>query len=358
MKPSGLHIVAEFILCSGNILNDRDALEELLKLGIERYGLHLKDTASHKFDPIGVTAIAIISESHIAIHTYPEAHHASIDIFTCSAESQPAMELLGFFRAQLKPKTIRVMELLRGYPLETKEENWITSSTGDWGYEIKYHVKKRILAKRSDYQHIEIIENESFGKMLFLDGDLQVAEVDAPIYNASLVNPLVESGNGLDNIAILGGGDGGVLHELQKYGPYSVVIVDIDEQVIQASKEHLGSICGNAFDSPNVQTVIMDAGDFLRSHNGFDAVIYDLTMHPEFVTTTDRRTYLKNLFANIRKSLNKGGMLSLQCCSEFDPETLKLIRSILQKDFTDLNFRTTFIPSFCENWIFASARAD
>ena len=198
MKPSGFHILAEFIHCSQDILNNRDALEELLKLGIDKYGLHLESIASHKFNPIGVTAIAIISESHVAIHTYPEAHHASIDIFTCSAESRPALELLQFFRSQLKPKTVRIMELLRGFPLETKQEDWITSFTGDWGYEIKYHVKQRILSKRTRYQHMEIIDNESFGRMLFLDNDLQISEVDAPIYNRNLVNPIVEARNGLN----------------------------------------------------------------------------------------------------------------------------------------------------------------
>jgi len=356
MKPSGLHIVAEFIRCSDDILNNKDALEELLKLGIEKYGLNLETIASHKFNPIGVTAIAIISESHIAIHTYPEAHHASIDIFTCSAESQPATELLSFFRSNLKPKKVQIMELLRGFSLEAKQENWITSSTGDGGYEVKYHVKKRILTKRTKYQFIEIIEHESFGRMLFLDNDLQIAEADAQIYNTSLVDPLVESRNGLNSIAILGGGDGGVLRELQKHNPRNLVLVDIDEEVIKASRRHLRGICGDAFDKPNVKVVIMDAGDFLESSNGFDAIIYDLTMHPEFVTTIDRTTYLARLFKTIRSSLNDGGMISLQCCSEFDTETLDLVTGMLEKDYTGITIREAFIPSFCENWMFVSAK--
>jgi S-adenosylmethionine decarboxylase proenzyme len=357
MKPSGLHIVAEFLLCSEDILNNKDALEELLKLGIDKYGLHLETIASHKFHPIGVTAIAIISESHIAIHTYPEAHHASIDIFTCSAESQPATDLLGFFRAKLKPKKVQVTELLRGFTLETKQENWITSSTGDGGYEVKYHAEKRILTKRTKYQLIEIIEHESFGRMLFLDNDLQIAEADAPIYNRSLITPLVESRNGLNNIAILGGGDGGVLHELQKHNLQNLVLVDIDEEVINASKRHLRGICGDAFDQPNVKIMIMDANDFLESSNGFDAIVYDLTMHPEFVTTMDRMTYLTGLFKKIRRSLNDRGMISLQCCSEFDTDTLDLVMGMLEKDYTDITVRKAFIPSFCENWVFVSATA-
>ena len=357
MKPSGLHIVAEFLRCSNDILNNLDALEELLKLGIDKYGLNLETIASHKFNPIGVTAIAIISESHIAIHTYPEARHASIDIFTCSAESQPATNLLSFFRAKLKPEKVQVMELLRGFSLEPKQENWITSSTGDGGYEVKYHVKKRILTKRTKYQFIEIIEHESFGRMLFLDSDLQIAEADARVYNTSLVDPIVESGNGLDSIAILGGGDGGVLHELQKHNPRNLVLVDIDEEVVNASRRHLQGICGDAFDKPNVDVVIMDASDFLESRNGFDAIIYDLTMHPEFVTTIDRETYLAGLFKKIRKSLNDGGMISLQCCSEFDADTLNLVTGMLEKDYKGITKRKVFIPSFCENWIFVSAQA-
>ena len=50
----------------------------------------LLDISSHKFDPNGVTAIALLAESHISIHTWPELHMAVCDVFTCGEHTSPA----------------------------------------------------------------------------------------------------------------------------------------------------------------------------------------------------------------------------------------------------------------------------
>ena len=121
MKPIGLHFAAEFINCSKNILNDKIALEQIVKLGINKSGFSLRELVSHQFTPVGVTVIAIIGESHIAIHTYPEAGHASLDIFACTSNHKLLTELLEFFKKKLKPKTARLIEIVRGDSLEIKK---------------------------------------------------------------------------------------------------------------------------------------------------------------------------------------------------------------------------------------------
>lgn len=327
-----------------------------MKSGIRKSGLNLENINIHQYNPIGITLIATISESHVAIHTYPEACHASIDIFTCSLDSEPNIKLLGFLKKSLKPKTIRFIEINRGNPLEIKERYWIESFSR-YGFNVKYHIDKNIFSKNTKYQQIDIIENENFGRMLFLDKDLQIAEKDSNIYNTALVSPFVESKIALNNCVILGGGDGGVLSELLKHNPKNVVVVDIDEEVIKASKMYLRCICNDSFDNKNVTIVINDASKYLKTKHAFDAIIYDLTMHPESLIKIDRTIFIEELFSKIRNNLNEDGMITLQCCSEFDVETIKLLEKILPKYFKDINFRKSFIPSYCENWIFASAEA-
>jgi len=356
MKPFGKHLISEFINCPENILNNENSLKRILKLGIKKCRLNLKNIHAHKYSPIGVTVIAIISESHIAIHTYPESRHASIDIFTCSSKPQTEMKMLNFLKSKLKPETIRVIEMSRGNTLEIEHEDWIESFSTH-GFNVKYHVKKRILTKKTKYQRIDIIENENFGKMLFLDRDLQIAEIDADIYNLSLISPLIALKNNLNNVAILGGGDGGVLFELLKHDPKNIVVVDIDEEVIKLSKKYLRCICNNAFSNPKVQVIINDANKYLETNYGFDAIIYDLTMNPEVLTRTNRIQFLDKFFSRIKNSLNEKGMVTLQCCSEFDIETIKLMKRILPKYFKNINCKKSFIPSFCESWIFISAEA-
>jgi len=301
MKPNGRHVIAEFVYCSRKMLNDQKKIEMILETGIKECGLSMISIHSHKFNPVGVTAIAIISESHISIHTYPEARHASVDIFTCSPDPNKALLLLGFLKRQLKPKTLRVGEVCRGNPMEIRHKDWITGFSSV-GLEVRYHVKKRLFSKRSEYQQIDVVENDNFDRILFLDNDLQIAESDAYIYNENLVSPLVEAGIKLGRVLILGGGDGGVANLLLKKGAGSITLVEIDHEVIKASKKYLKKICRNAYNSPKVKVVIDDAYKFLGKKGAFDAIIYDLTMHPEAFIRIDREIYLSRLFSKIRKT--------------------------------------------------------
>jgi S-adenosylmethionine decarboxylase proenzyme len=354
MKPLGRQLIAEFIYCSQKILNDRREVEKAVKEGIKESGLSLVNITGKKFDPVGVTLIAVISESHIAIHTYPEARHASIDIFTCGNGSAAVNKLLKILKSKFKPKTVRVMEVHRGNPIEVKQKEWITSFSGA-GFEVKYHIDKHLLSKRTKYQQLDIIDNSSFGRMMFLDKDLQIAESDIHAYDVAMVLPIIERKNKFEKVAILGGGDGGVLREVLKYKPKAAYMVEIDEEVIKAAKKFMPGVCKNAFQSRRAHIIIDDANKFLDEKHGFDAVIYDLTMHPEAITNVDRTVFLTQIFSKIKSNLNKKGMVSMQCCAEFDTETQKLLKKILPKYFKNLVFKTAFIPSFCENWIFASA---
>lgn len=356
MKPVGTQLIAEFIHCGKKFLNSKDALQKILRQGIEDCGMNLVSMDGKQFNPVGATVIAIISESHIAIHTYPEARHASIDIFTCASASRSVNRLLQFLKKKLRPKTIRVIELLRGNPIEITDKNWMTSFSGSGcGFEIRYHAVKKLFSKRSKYQQIDIIDNETFGRMLFLDKDIQIAEVDSHIYSWNLISPILEAGKELNKVAILGGGDGGILNELLKYNPKKVVLIDIDEEVIKAAKKYLKRICNNAFNDPRVKVVIADVNKYLEKRHGFDAIIYDLTMHPEALTSMGRAEFLSGVFSRIRRNLNDDGMATFQCGSETDVATQKLLNRLLPRYFKNISFRKAFITSFCENWIFASA---
>lgn len=355
MKPIGMQIVAEFHNCSRDILNDKEAIENILRNGIRECGLSLVAINSHCYDPIGVTSIAVISESHVAIHTYPEARHASVDIYTCSPDKEVTNNLLHYLKDKFKPTTTRTAEIIRGNPIEVSETNWITDVSDTVGFDIRYHIEKAIFSKMSKYQQIDIIENEIFGKLLFLNNDLQIAEYDAHLYNQSMVSPLVEAKNPLENVAILGGGDGGVLYELLKYNPGKVTLIDIDEEVINASRKYLQCICHDAFDDPRVEIINDDVNNFLNTDRRFDAIIYDLTMHPETFINMDRELYLEDLFAKIKDCLNPNGMITSQCCSEYDKDTLIMSEKILSRAFINVKFSKTNIQSFCTPWIFASA---
>jgi len=356
MKPVGTHIVAEFHQCRKDVLNDRLALESILTGGIRECGLTFVSITSHCYDPVGITVIAVISESHVAVHTYPEARHASIDVFTCSPHKAITANLLEYLKEAMGPVTTRIAEINRGNPLEIAQTDWIMNIADAMGYDVRYHVREVVYSKLSPYQQIDIIDNENFGRMLFLNQDLQIAEGDAHLYNESLVAPLAEDPAGLGHVAVLGGGDGGSLRELLKYRPGKVTLVDIDEEVVRASKTHLSMICGEAFEDPRVTVVHEDVYRFLDRDVQYDAIVYDLTMNPEAFIAMDREDYLEALFLKIKKALVPGGPITLQCCSAYDEKTLRFTEDILGRHFKGAELTKRTIPSFLSPWMFATAR--
>lgn len=107
----GRHLIFEFWKAKN--LNSLNLIKKLLKEAVEICGATLLEIKVHKFSPQGITGIALISESHISIHTWPEYSYAAIDVFTCSKKVIPEKTLL-VFKKFLKPKNIKIIDLKRG----------------------------------------------------------------------------------------------------------------------------------------------------------------------------------------------------------------------------------------------------
>lgn len=85
----GRHCIFELQNGNPNLLDNEDFIKDALVKAADAAGATLIGMVSHKFQPQGVTAIALLSESHISIHTYPEHGYAAIDAFTCGEHTNP-----------------------------------------------------------------------------------------------------------------------------------------------------------------------------------------------------------------------------------------------------------------------------
>lgn len=79
----GRHFIASYYDCDSDILDDTQLLKNALSQAIEGSGASLLNITVHKFEPHGVTIVALLSESHASIHTYPEHKACFVDFFTC-----------------------------------------------------------------------------------------------------------------------------------------------------------------------------------------------------------------------------------------------------------------------------------
>ena len=116
----GKHLVADFLGCPAEVLDDIETLRELLLQAAEAAGSHVIGERAYKFSPQGASVVILVEESHLAIHTWPEYGYAAVDIFTCGAHTDPwrALEML---KKVLKPKCVSVMEIRRGVSVERGE---------------------------------------------------------------------------------------------------------------------------------------------------------------------------------------------------------------------------------------------
>lgn len=113
MNALGRHILAEFYGCPPEILNDIRLIERAMVDAALEAGAEVREVAFHKFSPQGVSGVVVISESHLAIHTWPELGYAAVDVFTCGSTVDPWVSC-NYLREYFEADRMVAQEILRG----------------------------------------------------------------------------------------------------------------------------------------------------------------------------------------------------------------------------------------------------
>jgi S-adenosylmethionine decarboxylase len=110
VRCAGVHLIVD--LYDADRLDDIDHIETTLRRCVEAAGATLLHIHLHHFQPDGVSGVAVLAESHISIHTWPEARYAALDVFMCGrADPDQCVPIL---REAFGAKRVAVSELLRG----------------------------------------------------------------------------------------------------------------------------------------------------------------------------------------------------------------------------------------------------
>jgi S-adenosylmethionine decarboxylase proenzyme len=109
----GRHLLAEFYDCNSNVLNNVERIEEVMTEAAIHCGATVVEKNFHHFSPYGVSGVVIISESHLAIHTWPEYGYAAVDLFTCGTSCDPNLAY-DYLREHLSCGSAFYSELKRG----------------------------------------------------------------------------------------------------------------------------------------------------------------------------------------------------------------------------------------------------
>ncbi len=105
------HLLLELYRCDSEKLNDESFLRCTLNRAAKLANATVLNLISNKFEPQGVTAIALLAESHISIHTWPESNYSAVDIFTCGQNMLPELASQYLIEAlKAKEHFLRVIE--------------------------------------------------------------------------------------------------------------------------------------------------------------------------------------------------------------------------------------------------------
>ncbi len=190
-----------------------------------------------------------------------------------------------------------------------------------WGQ--RFQVTHMLAQATSDYQTIEVFESASHGRVLALDGAVQITEADEFVYQEMLAHvPLLAHG-AARRVLIIGAGDGGVLRRiLQHRTTEQAVMVEIDGEVIRLSKEFLPSIAGDAWTDPRAQVIVGDGIAYAAeaARGSFDVIIVDST-DPIGV---GEALFTDAFYADCARILAPGGLAVNQCGVPFmQPDELR-----------------------------------
>lgn len=205
-----------------------------------------------------------------------------------------------------------------------------------------YKIKKKVFSGKSPYQKIEVIDTFPLGRILVLDGIIQLSQIDEFIYHEMLIHPAMFYHQNPKKVLIIGGGDGGGLREVLRHPIEEVYLVDIDKKVIEVSKKYLPFVSKGAFKDKKAKVFIADGIKFVKKYkNFFDVIIIDSTdpLGPSL------GLFSKNFYQDVFRALTKNGVLSIQSGCFFEQFShLKKNLKKIKKIFSSLKIHKACVP--------------
>lgn len=212
------------------------------------------------------------------------------------------------------------------------------------GYGQSFRVDRLLHYEKTEHQELVIFDNASFGRVLALDGAVQLTERDHHIYHEMIAHVPILGHGSVRDVLIIGGGDGGTLHEVLRHAHLRAVLVEIDPQVIELSKRYLPMVGQGAFDDTRAEIVIGDGLAYVaQSERRFEVIIIDST-DPVGPASA---LFSPQFYADCRRCLNPGGILVTQNgVPLFQAEQLRASMASLRSLFRDATCYLAAVPTY------------
>ncbi len=343
MIKVGEHITLDII--GTNKEYDPDFFEKLVYKIAKAAKVTVLEISKYKFEPQGFTLVALLAESHISFHTFPENGIISFDFFTCGKVS-PSVALK-IIKEEIQHTNIIKKEFNRD-TIDFYHDNYSSPGLN------KAYVVNKVLEnfKSKVGQYIEILDLEQFGKALFIDNEIQVAESDEHLYSSTFVNSGLKLNPKKEKAAIVGGGDGGVARECISQNFGFIDWFELDPEVVDVCDKHLSKIGEKATEKNSVKCVWGDAFESIKS-------VKDDTYDQIFVDLNDDQFCIdlaaKNM-NSLARILKPKGVITAQVGSQDKkPKQVGNWLNVFNENFGNTQLSRVYIPSFDCAWNFSSS---
>ncbi|XP_078001513.1 spermine synthase-like isoform X2 [Glandiceps talaboti] len=308
----------------------------------------------------GLLAVCAGKDGRVAtMRAYPHGL-LTLDLQLCNTDKKTEVEDTHVQDIESKVKKLLDCKKTKRFPAiqrGCKIDNYIPTADNRL---IEYDFDETVYEENSPYQNIKIMHSPQFGNVLILDDDPNLAESDLPYTKAIL-------GNGREDykdkeVLILGGGDGGILHEVLKENPKYITMIEIDQLVIDGAIKHLRGICYDSMDKLEGDNYLVRVEDcipaleaYVKEGKQFDFVINDLTAIP--ISTEPRGSqwdFLRLILDFSMKVLKPTGKYYTQGNGANSKNALAMYEEQLKKLEHPVDFKkeTICVPSYLELWVF------
>lgn len=169
-------------------------------------------------------------------------------------------------------------------------------------------IEKKLFETKSRYQKIEVYDSKEFGKILVIDDHAMLCQKDEFIYHEMMAHVAVCTHKEPKKVLIIGGGDGGVAKEVLRHSNIEVDLVEIDQKVVEVSKEFFPEI--GDWENKRLNLIIDDGIKFVRDAKDktYDIVLVDST-DPEGPA---KGLFNKSFYAHVNRILKDDGLVVAQ----------------------------------------------
>jgi len=336
----GRHAICEF--WGASHLNSVDRTEAALREAVAAGNLTLVDVFVHQFSPHGVSGVAVVAESHLAVHTWPEHGYAAADVFTCGdgADVEALIEVL---RVAFEAQHVESRYLTRGIPPASATKRFEEEEPGAASH-ASYDMTMVLEQRRTEFQEVMLFESPRLGRVLALDGIVQMTDLDTYVYHEMLAHPVLFSHPDPRDVAIVGGGDVHLVAEVLKHpGIERVFLLELDEEVVTVARKHY-EVAREALADPRVEVRPRDAFESIAELRGeLDVIMIDLTdpIGPA------ARLFEDPFYALCEASLRPDGMIVAQTESiHFHPDVVRSCFTTLGDRFRYADLLWTAIATY------------